>query len=309
MAGMEGDAFLNPSYQPGKRTGDPRKYPDTGASSGSSRPVSPLQVVLPWLMFTLIVMLFTYGYHHIPALVWVTAALCGCFACIFMFTSGGDQEGRASVVLGVLCSFSILLAILGGLANYTWNMAPYWAYEESREYRNVLPSEAAAAHADAGKIFFAEAARIDTTKAVGFKAGSTYCVAPILDPSSTTRVEFWAVGMDCCAERGDFQCGDATAEGTAAAHAGVVVMDNRFLNGVSHFEYFAKAVKEAEAANDLVSAKDPLYLYWVKDPEAVQSSLFAKGTSSFLLYSGLYLLFNANFAFLASKLPGRKRAY
>ena len=45
-----------------------------------------------------------------------------------------------------------------------------------------------------------------------------YCVAPILDPSSTTRVEFWAVGMDCCAERGDFQCGDATAEGTAAAH-------------------------------------------------------------------------------------------
>ena len=36
-------------YQPGKRTGDPRKY-DTGASSGSSRPVSPLHYLLPWLM-------------------------------------------------------------------------------------------------------------------------------------------------------------------------------------------------------------------------------------------------------------------
>merc|ERR1719159_1832451 len=62
-------------------------------------------------------------------------------------------------------------------------------YEEAREYHNVLPSEPAAAHADAGKITFAEAARIDTTKAVGYKAASTYCVAPILDPSSNNRVE------------------------------------------------------------------------------------------------------------------------
>ena len=43
------------------------------------------------------------------------------------------------MVLGVLCSFSILLAILGGLANYTWNMAPYWASAKSRDVRVAGP--------------------------------------------------------------------------------------------------------------------------------------------------------------------------
>jgi len=256
-----------------------------------------LLFLLPWLMFALIMALFTYGYHHIPGLVWVTAALCGCFAMIFIFTSTSDPDGRSSVVLGLLCSFAIALAVFGGLTNYNWNMAPYWAYEESREYHNVLPSEPAAAHADAGKIFFAESARVDTTKAVGFRKAITYCVAPILDPQSTTRVEFWAVGIDCCAERGDFQCGDAAAEGLSAARGGVVVMDDRFLSGASHFDYFEKAVREAEAANDLVSATDPIFLYWVKDPDAVQTGFFTKGTTQLLVLSLVHLLVNAGLAF------------
>jgi hypothetical protein len=259
-------------------------------------------------MFTLICMLFTYGYHHIPVLVWTTAFLCACFAMIFMFTSGSDPEGRSTVSLGILCSFGVALAIVSGMANYSWHMAPYWAYEESRVYHNVRGDEPAAAHADAGKIFFSESAQIDATKAVGFKKGQTYCVAPILEGSSGTRVEYWAVGVDCCALRGDFQCGDAGAEGTAAAHGGVVVMDNSFLSSASHFEYFAKAVKEAEAANDLISDSEPLYLYWVKDPDAVQAGMFTKGTTSALLYSALFLLFNAAFVLLWQQVVRATRA-
>merc|ERR1719258_249847 len=168
-----------------------------------SRPVL-LHFVLPWLMFVLIIMLFTYGYHHIPGLVWSTVCLLSCFALIFIFTPpGADAEGRSAVSLGVLCGFAIVLSVLGGLHNYGTHMEQYWMYEEAREYHNVLPSEPAAAHADAGKITFAEAARIDTTKAVGYKAASTYCVAPILDPSSSNRVEFCAVAprLLCAARR------------------------------------------------------------------------------------------------------------
>lgn len=262
-----------------------------------------LLILLPWLMFMLNMSLFTYGYHHIPTLVVMTALLCGCFSLIFIFTSGSDtNDGRSAVILGLLCAFAIGIACLGGLNNYNSNMAPYWAYEESREYHNVLPSEPAAAHADAGKIFFADAARIDTTKAVGYRKGLTYCVAPILDPSSTTRVEFWAVGLDCCAERGDFQCGDAMAEGSNEARGGVVVMDDRFLSGGSHFEYFGKAVKEAEAANDLVSASEPIFLHWVKDPDAIQNGYFSRGSTEVVGLSILYFAANYGFAFAATYL-------
>lgn len=268
------------------------------ASSGSSRPPTLLFFLLPWLMFVLLMMLFTYGYHHIPGLVWSTVCLLGCFALIFAFTpSGADAEGRSAVSLGVLCGFAIVLGVLGGLHNYGNHMEQYWLYEEAREYHNVLPSEPAAAHADAGKITFAEAARIDTTKAVGYKAASTYCVAPILDPSSSNRVEFWAVGLDCCAPRGEFNCDDATKEGTEAAHGGLVVFDTGSIH--RHYEYFSKAVKESEAANDLVSSAEPIFVRWVKDPESVQASFFGAGNWAVIGYCVLHGAANAGLAWLA----------
>merc|ERR1719252_176444 len=242
------------------------------ASSGSSRTPTLLFFLLPWLMFVLVMMLFTYGYHHIPGLVWSTVCLLSCFSLIFIFTTPGEgAEGRSAVSLGFLCGFAIVLSTLAGLHNYGTNMEQYWMYEEAREYHNVLPSEPAAAHADAGKITFAEAARIDTTKAVGYKAASTYCVAPILDPSSNNRVEFWAVGLDCCAPRGEFNCDDAAKEG-------------------------------AEAANDLVSAMEPIFVRWVKDPAAVQASFFAAGTGALFGYCILHLVANILLALLSTAL-------
>merc|ERR1719174_521024 len=265
-------------------------------SSGSLR--FAFLLFLPWLMFVLIGMLFTYGYHHIPGVVWSTVCLLSCFALIFLFTPPGPSEqGRSGVVLGFLCGTAIVLGTLAGLHNYGTHMEQYWLYEEAREYHNVLPSEPAAAHADAGKITFAEAARIDTTKAVGYKAASTYCVAPILDPSSSNRVEFWAVGLDCCAPRGEFNCDDATKEGTEAAHGGLVVFDTGSIH--RHYEYFSKAVKESEAANDLVSSAEPIFVRWVKDPESVQASFFGAGNWAVIGYCVLHGAANAGLAWLA----------
>jgi len=291
----------------GRSPGPPLAAPVRGktGSSGSSTPV--FHYVLPWLMFVLISMLFTYGYHHIPGLVWSTVCLCSCFSLIFMFTTSGEgAEGRSAVSLGVLCVFAIVLSVLAGLHNYGTNMEQYWMYEEAREYHNVLPSEPAAAHADAGKITFAEAARIDTTKAVGYKAASTYCVAPILDPSSNNRVEFWAVGLDCCAPRGEFNCDDAAKEGAEAAHGGIVVFETGWI-AATHFEYFRKAVKESEAANDLVSAAEPIFVRWVKDPASVQASFFAAGTGALFGYCILHLVANTLLALLSTALRGMGR--
>ena len=49
---------------------------------------------------------------------------------------------------------------------------------------NVLPSELAAAHQDAGVIQFASSATVDISKSAGFKDNRLYCVAPILTPGT-----------------------------------------------------------------------------------------------------------------------------
>lgn len=248
---------------------------------------------LPWLMFALIMMLFTYGNYHAPFVVWTAVIVCAAFACIF--TVIGSEAQRHYTFLGVLCALAVACGTLGGMVNYSWNMEPYWFYDEAREYANVLPSEPAAAHGDAGKIVFAKSAVIDTTKAVGYKMGHVYCVAPIMDAGSGARVEYWAVGIDCCAERANFACDDAKSEG-GAVNGGLVVQD-RGLFRESPFDQYAKAVRTAEAAYDLTSASEPLYVRWVKDPDALQSKFYWDGTGNMFLTILLYGAVNAGLAF------------
>merc|ERR550537_821201 len=152
-------------------------------------------------------------------------------------------------------------------------MFPYYAYDENRSYSNVLPTEPAEAHADAGKIKFSHTARVDTTRAMGYKAGSVYCVAPILDDTQLDRVEYWAAGIDCCPSRGDFNCDDAW---NPKAKSGVVILDSNALIPTKH-DFYMKAAKEAEAAYQLSSAEEPLFVRWVADPQGIQDDYWRAG--------------------------------
>merc|ERR1719235_1022190 len=165
----------------------------------------------------------------------------------------GRMGGQWFMFLGTLGFVAVIFGTLAGLYNYHTHMFQYWSYDENRSYTNVLPSEPAAAHGDAGKMVFANTARVDTTRAVGYKAGTTYCVAPILDDAQLDRVEYWAAGIDCCPSRGDFVCDDAW---NPKAKSGVVVMDITGRRGDVHsrqggigmnfwkseWEYYGKAV-------------------------------------------------------------------
>lgn len=245
-----------------------------------------------FLTFLLTTMLFTFFYHHFNEWVWILCGLGFAVGTAFVVVNPADQMKRA---LGALICFGIIFGIVAGEYNYRAHTGPYFSYDESREYKNVLPSEPAAAHADAGKIEFAGVAQLDTTKSVGFKRGHMYCVAPIMDATASTRVEFWAVGMDCCEPRNDFRCDDA---GDAAVKGGVVVMDTSVLLP-THLEFYHMAVKEAEAAFDLQSASEPLYIRWMKDPETWQSELWTAGIAQWLLFSALYGVWNAGLSFVA----------
>eukprot|EP00438_Fugacium_kawagutii_P025670 Skav205815 [mRNA] locus=scaffold307:430550:432604:+ [translate_table: standard] len=99
----------------------------------------------------------------------------------------------------------------------------------------------------------------------GVVDGSTYCVAPIVD-AATSSVQFFAAGIDCCS-RGKFECDDAWDE---KAHAGLV------LRHAWHPQY-ALAVKQAAAAFGLTTAKNPLFVQWVVDPEKVEMNYWMLG--------------------------------
>merc|ERR1719207_527064 len=99
----------------------------------------------------------------------------------FVLDSQQRMGGSWFYFLGVLCLLSIFFGCLAGLYNYWTHMYQYWSYDEAATYNNVLPTEPADARQDAGKIVFSTTARVDTSRAAGYKVGTTYCVAPILD--------------------------------------------------------------------------------------------------------------------------------
>merc|ERR1719420_845955 len=133
---------------------------------------------------------FSFAYHHYDVIVWCLVLAFVMVSFIFIILSS-RMAGAWYTLLGMLCIIACGNASLAGLYNYHTHMFQYWSYDENRAYTNVLPSEPASAHADAGKIVFANTARVDTTRAVGYKAGATYCVAPILDDTQTDHVEYW----------------------------------------------------------------------------------------------------------------------
>merc|ERR1719443_993148 len=126
-----------------------------------------------------------------------------------MGLSGKAETRKTYTYLGCVCIMATLAGGILGFYCYHSFMFQYNSYEERRMYANVLPSEPASTKVDAGKMVFATDARVDVSRSIGFKAGTFYCVAPILDEDMDTRVEYWAAGVDCCSYRGDFHCDDA----------------------------------------------------------------------------------------------------
>eukprot|EP00397_Hematodinium_sp_SG-2012_P051202 GEMP01059889.1.p1 GENE.GEMP01059889.1~~GEMP01059889.1.p1 ORF type:complete len:328 (+),score=75.03 GEMP01059889.1:156-1139(+) len=251
-------------------------------------------IFVPSLAFVAVMSLFTFAFHSAALLVytWAVGQLVISALCPFL-----DRRNRLGgqwyLKLGVLCGIATVVASILGMYNYEQEMANYWTYRENQKYTNVLPTEPAAAHADAGKIIFSDTTRVDSTKAIGYKAGTVYCVAPILDDMQQTNVQYWAAGTDCCQQRAEFNCDDAW---NPKARSGVVIIDPEGWLFSSKRKFYLNAVSEAEAAFDLVSAKQPLLIRWVIDPDAVQANYWRGGIGFCCAVSIIYVI--------ASFLPG-----
>jgi len=253
-------------------------------------------IVCPWLLFVALSCLFTFAYHKFYDIVWIVVFFCVVFSLI-PISLGRNRKTVAFLFLGVFCLVATIAASACGMYNYHENMFAYWSYLNNGVYTNLLPSEPAASHADAGKVFFSDDARVDTTKAVGYKDGSVYCVAPVLDDVPMTKVQYWAVGQDCCGQRADFNCDDSWSP---KAHSGVVILESsEWLP--SHRDAYMVAVKLAESAFDIVSTQEPVFVRWVAEPEIVQDDYWRSGVGFLVAECCIYLLVSIIFGIIAQQ--------
>jgi len=248
------------------------------------QPVSAAHVWIQALLnYVVISACFAYVYHYLPIIPLVVVAICAVGP--FVSFPGGRKVVRIGPITPMLHFLAIILGILTGLYAYEAFMWLTYTISFGREYSNVLASESSAAYWDAGSMWFAQTSNVDTSRSVGYMDESTYCVAPILDsgPQQTT-VGFWAVGMDCCGERGAFECHNA---GLSDARGAVRVPMGGGMLEWSH-KSFERAVKQAAAVHGLTPESDPMFVYWVRDPKQEQLRATLHSLGVIAVGSGLF---------------------
>mmetsp|Transcript_37201 Transcript_37201/g.89460 ORF Transcript_37201/g.89460 Transcript_37201/m.89460 type:complete len:298 (-) Transcript_37201:51-944(-) len=274
------------------------------------------RAIVPWglvgpplLAFVGISLLWVLVHHWIPIVVFIVyvALVFVSFAPYIVVTERSRSPTTWFLAWGLLTSLGGTFGMLSGSLAYNKYIRRYWGYEEHRHYHNVLASEPAGAHADAGVIVFTRGVHVDVTKSVGFSAGKVYCAAPIMDDTVVSQVEYWAVGKDCCSSRGEMWCDSVH---NIHARTGAVVLEDTSLmsnltsSGLDHSR-FLSAVKQAAAAYELTVPEEPLMLRWISDLSAVQAQYWRDAAIYVGVTCFLYFLFAIPAAWAANEVARR----
>jgi len=222
-----------------------------------------------------------------------------------------DRRHPITMWLLILWLVTAIGATMVGGRNYHASFAPYMTAKAGRRYAHVPVAGPAGAYADAGVIAFANGTAVDAARSVGLRVyGITYCAAPIVaQDNSTVDVQFWAVGMDCCASRGRFECdgvADAAAKGGAVVHGpqgGEEAASRSILAPRIFHEGYLRAITASCSLYQLQSAAPPVLLRWVASADAVLIPWLARALLVWLISSAVY---GAVVALVWRAMSGRK---
>lgn len=246
-------------------------------------------LLVPFSMYVFILFFFTFGFMQLPSICILLA-----LSCLALAATLFSMRSQVAVFLqlSLLIVPAVVVGLVFGLYTYDTQAIYPMFYHNARVYTDVVPSQSSAAVADAGKLLFSSASFVDASSSVGYitERGNLFCIAPVRDSSTTSQVEFWAVGISCCkAEGGEFWC-DASQD--SKAKGGIVIFDNNGLFSSSRQDEFRKAKLKAVATFNLLADTEPMFVQWVENDNLdMVANEYKLKTSLFL--TGFIILYAA----------------
>jgi len=298
---------FEPSRKRGELQGQEHSILRSGDQRGAVSKTSMCELVLlPWTLLMLMLLCFlqagTYGFFGV--LVVIPVVLIGLNLLFLRYNV--TRKNNNEIILGLLCLTALLIGLCVALWAQFGALTEYHRLSQGASYFNVLPAEPAAGKSDATTIVFTSDTVIDTNSSFGFTetsawASSVYCVAPVSDGDLyEKRVEYWAVGINCCESRSKFACFEPKASG---AHAAIVAPANW-----QRSESFAAAVSGAAAAHGLTVGEKSLLLRWTEDPVGYRNRLWRNTVKLFAVFGAVYLVISLMIGLsLFPVLSGKKR--
>eukprot|EP00405_Crypthecodinium_cohnii_P059534 CAMPEP_0206634592 /NCGR_PEP_ID=MMETSP0325_2-20121206/70122_1 /ASSEMBLY_ACC=CAM_ASM_000347 /TAXON_ID=2866 /ORGANISM="Crypthecodinium cohnii, Strain Seligo" /LENGTH=724 /DNA_ID=CAMNT_0054160395 /DNA_START=159 /DNA_END=2333 /DNA_ORIENTATION=- len=209
---------------------NPRDSIDTSQASSYSAAASRVgrgnylqkaaSVLMPWVVFVTTIGLFLLTYEDSPRSVWAWVLACGCVSGAITVAGLLGPPGSGQLWLGVWCSASLFMAVCFGRLLSEDMVGPYRSVHSGARLRTVDPTVAPETAMDldfenlnktATSLEFSELSVVDDARTIGYVThGHIYCVAPVVSPQAPDlRIQYWAVGTDCCEQRTNFDCGSA----------------------------------------------------------------------------------------------------
>lgn len=249
--------------------------------------------------------IFVLLYHAYPTTALLIVCIFALTAYLPLILNRGDMVVIEPIGPCLSCTMlaCVVLMFLSSMYMYWAHVLPLRVLAGSREYRGVYPQTSAGMFPDAAFIQFEGNTTVNVDKTVSIKspeaATKVFCVAPIMNKENVGRVSFWAVGLDCCGDKGEgkFECGDDAG----AMNANGFVLPNPtdpLFDSVGKYiapymarrDIFKQAVAKAERTMNLVSSDEPLLVWWttksrdeVYDSEAVRITFACLGFAVFSL--------------------------
>lgn len=243
----------------------------------------------PWLIFVWVLLLQIVLRHFAPDLCWMLIGLLFLAAAWMLITwNSGKRWGQVNLLsLGLMSLLAVSLGAYLGDLGWNTNWRQYWWMQTGEWFDSVSASTPAGASVDAAVLQFRYSSTddlhinetaVDDLRSVGYKDTDFFCVAPILNPresdATLIRVNYWAIGINCCQEYGSFTCDDSRV---MDGGYGVVMLNGGYPCPDCNDHQFRMAVVKAESTYGLVSAPSALFVRWVSNPYSLRRSALLGG--------------------------------
>lgn len=209
---------------------------------------------------------------HFNVMIWILLVAVTLLVSLGMLVMGVTTHKKSKIPWAGLAMLMIL-AVIGGIiaVSIGWNDSwRQWWWMHTGTATGGTAGKPAAAASDAAFFNFAKNASVDATRAAGFRNGDIYCAAPILDADvalgDVVRVDYWAIGINCCDDFGSFTCDAAR---TNYGGSGVVMKGGGMPCFDCHTDKFRMAAAKASGVNNMVPAPGALYVRYVADSGSI----------------------------------------